>query len=876
VILVTTHENADFDCAAGVMAALLLHPGAVASFPGAKSPAVAEHLSSHPGLIPELRSPDVDLAQVDTLVLVDTVAPDRIGRFRELLDPDRPVRIVCYDHHQRTSPPDRAELHVRPTGAVATLMCDLLRRRGIEPTPQQATLLALGIYEDTGGMLFAGTTPDDLRQASWLLEIGADLSEVSRALARGLTPDQVDLYHAILHASRTRRIHGREVVIAAVAVDRFVQEASVVVQQYVQATGVERAVFLIRMNDRIVLISRSRVPDFDASRVAMPFGGGGHSVAASAILRERTLIEAEHEVERILGEAMEPALRASALATPILYTVAADASVARGVELLNRYRVNALPVMEGGTVVGALTRQVADVALHHGLKQRKVRDLVASSLEVMRPDADLDEVKRRLLTGSERFLLVGEDRSRITGIITRTALLRHLYESGVGSGPSRVAGPEEDGGKEGEDLSPMLARRLPAESVDLLRVVGELAEASGSTAYLVGGVVRDLLLRQETRDLDVVVEGDACALAKALGERLRATVRVHEAFQTAAVSLPSGIRLDLATARTEHYVRPGALPEVAPGGLRQDLFRRDFTINTLAIRLTGPGFGRILDFFGGRNDLLAGKIRVLHGLSFIEDPTRALRAIRFATRFDFEIARETAHLMNVARREKVFDRLSPQRLRRELEQLFSERRLATAVRMAGSFQLLTVIHPGLRPTRRAWARVERAEEVLGWYRLLYRRDAPLGWVIALGILAEPLDAGARGELLERLRPGRRAARILRRAPEAVHRIIAELAARRPFPPSRIHEVCREHPPETLLLAMAATPRERVRKALALYISRLRDVRPDVRGRDLLSAGIPPGPRVAAGLDAALKAKLDGRATDREGQMEAALRAARTA
>ena len=428
VILVTTHENADFDCAAGVLAALLLHPGAVASFPGSKSPAVKAYLEAEPDLLPETRSRDVDLAAVTSIVLVDTASGERIGRFREILAPAGRVSVTCYDHHPREEDPAGAEIHRRPTGAVSTLMVSMLEARRLTITPSQATFLTLGIYEDTGNLLHAGTTPEDLRAAAWLLERGADLLRVARTLARGLTPDQVDLYHALLHEARPHRIRGQEVVVAAVAADRFVPEASVVVQQYVQATEAERMAALIRMDDRIVLIVRSRATDLDASRLAAAFGGGGHPQAASAVLRGLTLIEAREALLAALRDTVVPSVRAADLAHPALHTVTANSTVDDAVGILNRYRINALPVTDRGRVVGALTRQIADSALHHGMGSRAVRDLVSAEIDVVPPEADLETLERRLLARNLRFVLVGDGPSRITGIVTRTSLLRHLYE----------------------------------------------------------------------------------------------------------------------------------------------------------------------------------------------------------------------------------------------------------------------------------------------------------------------------------------------------------------------------------------------------------------------------------------------------------------
>jgi len=872
MILVTTHQGADFDSYAGVLAASLLHPGAVASFPGAKEPALRSFLESCPeASMPEVRVKDVNLDAVRTLVLVDTVSSERIGPFAALLEPPGRVQVICYDHHPQATPPAGAELHVRAVGAVTTLLSSILRDRGIVPTQSQATLLALGIYEDTGGLLHAGTTADDLKAVAWLVERGADLGRVARTLFRGLTALQVDLYHELLHSARSLTLRGREVTVASVATGVFVPDASVVVQQYVQTTGIQRFAGLFRMEDRIFLIVRSRSRDLDASRVAAIFGGGGHATAAAAVVHGKTLIEAQDALLSSLEEILVPAVRAMDLMTPVLYRVDADASVESAVRLLNRYRINALPVIADGEVSGALTRQIADVALQHGMGGRPVRDLVVAGVDVVPPDAHLETIRQSLLSGNLRFVLVGSGPREIRGIITRATLLHYLYEDRArGTGTPSEAAEEE--ALSGENLSSLLEKALPRETLGVLRSIEAAAAARGLKAYLVGGVVRDLLLHRETRDLDVVVEGDACAFGRELVATLGGTIRVHEAFQTAALFLPGGTRLDLASARTEHYRVPAALPEVSPGGIRQDLFRRDFTINALAVQLTAPHFGRLLDFFGSRRDLRQGKIRVMHGVSFIEDPTRAFRAVRFATQLGFGISRETAHLIRVATEERVFERVSPVRLRREVEQLLGGRRPVAAVQLLAEHRLLGALHPQLKPSRRCYARLERAEEALSWHRLSFPEQKIADWVVALCVLAEGMEPSARCEILDRLRPGRTAARILREGPEIVHRILRGLALRRSLPASLVVETCHGEPVEALLLCMALAGREEVRRALAEYLSRLRDVRPDITGKELIRAGVPQGPRVALGLRAALHAKLDGRAPDGAAQLRAALAA----
>ncbi len=425
-------------------------------------------------------------------------------------------------------------------------------------------------------------------------------------------------------------------------------------------------------------------------------------------------------------------------------------------------------------------------------------------------------------------------------------------------------------------LASRIERELPAEAVALLRRIGKSAAADGEPAFLVGGVVRDLWLGRPAGDLDVVVEGDAIALARRLlrqGAAVRA--RLHDRFGTGTVWLGTGLRVDLATCRHERYAAPGALPEVAASSLRADLARRDFTINALAAHLTPSTFGRVVDPFGGRRDLEGGLIRSLHGRSFHDDPTRAFRAARLAARLSFRIERQTARWIREAVRDRVLGRLSAARLRREMERVFEEEAAARAVGLLARLGVLAAVHPRLEAGRARLAALRRARRLEARVRASMPGIPILGWVLGLVVLSARLSAGERREIVERLRPNRSAALVILEGPEKARALEKRLGRSERRRPSAVHAACRGHPTEVLLLAAATSARERVGQAVALYLERLRDVRPDITGADLLRAGIAPGPRIATGLEAALASKLDGRAQGRDEQLLAALAAIRT-
>ena len=421
-----------------------------------------------------------------------------------------------------------------------------------------------------------------------------------------------------------------------------------------------------------------------------------------------------------------------------------------------------------------------------------------------------------------------------------------------------------------------LARRLGRARLVRLREIGARAARQSMRVYLVGGVVRDLLLGRAVRDLDLVVEGDALELARELERGGGALLETHAAFGTAALRLADGTRLDLATARRETYRHDAALPSVEAASLEQDLLRRDFTINSMALAVQGAALGELIDPAQGRDDLARRRIRVLHDRSFLDDPTRAFRAIRFAVRLGFSLDAATARLLRDAEDCGVFERLSAARLRREIELLFGERDWEAAARGLARHGLSGVVSPGLRPSRGEISRLRLLERWAARAAAPDETAPPEGWVVALAWLARRLDDGARKRMVERLAPPRRAAAELLGAASDAARIHAALGRLRGPKPSAVHGVCRSGSLTACLLALARTRAGRLRRALERYLERDARVRADIAGHDLLRRGIEPGPRVARGLAAALAAKLDGRARTRRAQLEAALAAARRA
>jgi tRNA nucleotidyltransferase (CCA-adding enzyme) len=394
--------------------------------------------------------------------------------------------------------------------------------------------------------------------------------------------------------------------------------------------------------------------------------------------------------------------------------------------------------------------------------------------------------------------------------------------------------------------------QLPKELVGLMRAAGEVAADLGESLYLVGGAVRDVLLARLTLDIDLVLEGDAPSLARRLSRLREGKVTAHPRFGTATFAAGE-ISVDLATARSETYAEPGALPRVKPGTIKNDLFRRDFTINAMAARLDPGRFGEVTDPYGGKIDLDQGVIRVLHGRSFCDDPTRIWRAIRYEQRLGFSLDADTERLL---RRDLLFvDRVSGDRIRHELERILKEEQPEKAMRRAEELGALRKLSPGLKGNGWLTGRFEAARRAETDFRergMIYL--ALLGWRLT----ESQLEA-----FIERLRFGGEAARVLRDI-SGLKKVLPSVEAEG-LRPSEICRLLERHRPGAVTAAAIASDSGLVRQRIELYLSRLRFVAPSMNGDDLESMGVPSGRKLGSLLKTLKDARLDGRVKTRRGE-----------
>jgi tRNA nucleotidyltransferase (CCA-adding enzyme) len=535
-------------------------------------------------------------------------------------------------------------------------------------------------------------------------------------------------------------------------------------------------------------------------------------------------------------------------------TVAADAELRDIIRELRLIGHEGYPVVENGQIVGLLNRRDADKAIEHGLDSLRVRDVMQSGSVLLASDATIANLEQIMLSSGWGQIPIVDENGTLIGIVTRTDLIKYW---------ARVHGHTPD---ETPHVSrAQITQTLGENIATLIDAIAQVAQAQGLGMYLVGGCVRDLLLQRRNLDIDFVVEGDAIGFAERLQKQFSGALNTFKPFGTAKWSpdddtskrlgitgLPDHI--DFASARNEFYQQPTALPTVYQSSIKLDLQRRDFTINTLAIAAS-PSFGQLLDFFGGARDLELAQIRVLHSLSFIDDPTRIIRAVRFVQRLKFHIEARTEALIVPAL--PMLRRITGERIRNELDLLLQEPTPEAGWLRLQGYGVLSAIHPALRFDERMAATFASARDHAENDATITLTD--LYWhVWATYFLSADVHA-----ICERLL----FPRSLQESMAQTAQLQTELdkLANDSIKPSDIFALLQSYPPIALQASIITTDNALVRAHLRDYLTTFQHVRIMTTGDDLKALGLKPSPCFKRILDRLRLARLDGEVEDDAGE-----------
>lgn len=838
--IITTHTGCDFDALSSMVAAGKLYPKAKLCFSGALSREVKDFMHLYGCMVPTVKISKEELNKVKKLILVDTRWINRIGIFKDLIG-RKGVKIHVYDHH----PPHPADIQgdagvCREVGATTSILVDLIRKRKITIAPFEATLLCLGIYEDTGSLSFSSTTSLDLQSAAFLLEKGANLELISSFLNRSLTEKQGFLLRDFLEKAKVKMINGVEIFVIVVEAEDFVGGLSLPLRKFIDLKNPDVTFAIVRSKQRIYLMARSRNPSINVGEILSFFGGGGHNLAASAIIEEENIEGVENQLYRVLEKKVHPGITVGQIMRSPIITVFPDTPAGKAKEIMEQEGLEVLPVQEKEDVVGVISRKKVESVIVHNSVNAPIKSYYSRKFVSVSPSISLKKAQQIMMQEDVSYLFVSQEK-KLMGILTGLDLFKAFH------GDNR----EFSSG----NLKHLLKEKVPSNIMDILFEAGKLAYDMGWSAFIVGGFVRDLLLGNENFDIDLVIEGKGIFYAEKLAEKLGANLIIHKDFGTATLNLGENFKLDIATSRREFYPCPASLPRVEPAPLKEDLFRRDFTVNAMAISINPPDFGRLIDFFGGRRDLRERKVRVLHSRSFIDDPTRIFRAIRFEQRYSFHIEKTTERLIKIALEEGVFQLLSGKRIKEELIQILEEDKPEKNICRMQQLGLFEVIQPGICLTLSKEKLLDRLVDAIARYEVLTAEKSKR-WLIRLSVLLEGLTKEEIRDFCNRYSFTREEREAIFASSKRAKEIVEKLSVPE-MKPSSVYYLLKSYPPEALVLAMAMAENEIVEKRVVLYLSHLQRVELEITGDDLKRMGYKPSPEFSRILEKTKRAKLDG-------------------
>jgi len=851
--IILTHERTDFDGLASLLGAYKLDQSLVPVLPRLLNRNVEAFLTLYGVELPFVDPRDLSGDPIESVCLVDTQSMTSIkGMVKN-------IKVQVIDHHQsKEDIPEDWEVTIRETGATTTIFVQAIQERDILLTPVEATLLLIGIYEDTGSLTYTRTTAEDIFAAGILLERGASLSIVTDYINHPLSMAQQRVYEDLRANAESLIIHGHSLILAQADASDLEEELSSLAHKLRDLLDPVALFLLLKTPGGVQVIARSTSDHIDVNEVLSTFeGGGGHPRAAAALVRDIPLPQIYKTLTDVLPQYVKPAIRARDIMSKDPQTLAPDTPISEVAELMLHYGFEGYPVVDQDVIVGLVTRRSVDRALAHKLDVTAASIMEAGNVRVFPADS-IEYIQDVMMeSGWGQIPVVSSRTKQVVGIVTRTDLIKILA-------PHRPSPGRQN-------LSHLLESTLPEVRLALIYKIANVAAEQKSALYIVGGFVRDLLLDIPSLDFDLVVEGDAIALAKAVQKHYGGRVTSHNRFGTAKwfidkqdldilgstkkvkEALPDS--LDFISARREFYTHPTALPTVARGSIKLDLHRRDFTINTLAMRLDGHHYGELFDYWGGLADLKAKQVKVLHSLSFVDDPTRILRAVRYEQRYGFCLDKRTENLLLEAK--ELLKRVSGDRIRHEFDRIFEEENVAQMLDRLDELTILQTIHPHL-----IWNK-----DLKNLMKTMPCKETPPEWDIdkdGIGISFEMAlcyslwltNAPVGSDVSKRLRLVSGLAGTIRQASELREKL-NELDG---LPASEVTAILGRISNLAIYSVYMNEKKPKLKGILSHYLSSWQHVESNITGKHLQEIGLAPGPRYSEILSELRNAWLDEKIT----------------
>lgn len=681
--VILTHAGADFDAISSAYAAKMLYPNSIVIHPGSTDVNVQKFIGIFSDVLnfKKVRELPKDfIKDVKRVVVVDTKFKNRVGDGREFLN-TKNAQIVVFDHHPGESDIENAICINKNFGANTTILVNLLRLKKINLNPVEATILALGIYEDTGSLSFPQVRAEDFKALEFLFSFGVDMKIIHRFTSPFLQEEQVNLLKTFLDNLKEFRVNGYKIGVTTAGIQKYIAGISILAHKILEMIDLDIVFVLVSLGNTVHIIGRSVSEDLNLSKIAEMLGGGGHPTAISAVI-EGDIEEAKERIINAINTGDFYTLKAKDIMSAPVKTIPPDTTIKEAFEVMVKMGYSGLPVEENGRITGIIEKKNVEKAFLYNRRNSPVKQFFSTKIVTVSMNTNLREIEDRMVEEDVGRVLV-EYNGKIVGIISRSDLLKaYKFEHLVKEMPSKEENVQI---LDKKYVAKVLTNALDKYTLKKLKEFGHIGKSLSLEIYLVGGAVRDAFMGKRIVDFDFVLS-DAIKFGEYLKKHYNGKVEIYYDTQTVHYE-EDGLHFDFVTSRREYYLEKSLVPIVEKATLREDLARRDFSINAMAIDISEKNFGALLDFFGGYEDLIKGTIRVLKPLSFIEDPSRILRAIKYMIELNFKLSKETEFLLKKAVDLGVLRSSKSQRIQEELRELLEKDEIEKVLQLFNNFDI---------------------------------------------------------------------------------------------------------------------------------------------------------------------------------------------
>ena len=814
-----------------MVAAKKLYPEAKLVFSGNLNENVLEVYNLYKNYLNIYKGSEISIEKVKKVIIVDTDNINKIGKFKEAVL-NSTIEVIIYDHHTESicDKKDNFIVYKGNYGSNTTFLIKeiLIKHPDIIFTDYEVSLFMMGIYEDTGNLSYTNTTVADIKTAALLLEKGANLEMVNNFVSKSLGNRQRSVFLEYMQIGEILEFSVDRIFTGYIESNEFVDGLDVIANKIKDIQGVDGVFIIFGNSERNYIVGRGSSLNIRVNEILADFGGGGHFNAGAAVVKQISVKNLYEMVKLSIEKKVKAGKSALEIMQSPVKTVKAETEIKEAYKIMLRFGYNSLPVINGcGKLEGVISRREMDRAIMHGFTTAPVRAYMSRRIFTAEPVTPVEKVKEILMKNDTGCVPIIDKDDNIIGVITRSDVLRVLYEQRKKVDNKEILREE--------NIKKILNKNFPAEIYFILENVRKISSKRKEKAYLVGGIVRDLLLGIKNLDIDIVIEGNGTEFAKELALLLKADkIVIHDKFHTSVIFLENGLKVDIATSRIEYYEYPTSMPTVESSSIKQDLFRRDFTINAMALEIDYSSFGKLIDIFNGYKDLSEKKIRILHNFSFTEDPTRIIRCIRFAVRYGFTIEEDTEKFIFDAVYNGFLNKMSLKRVKTELEILLQEKGAEKAVLLLFEYGIFKSINSKLELTDKIKTNISKIKN----YDNLLEKLSIKKWLIYFLTIFDDLSTDEMISIFEELSFKKNFIEKYSNGKNKRAEILNSL--KKVQKPSEIITSFSEISKEVIIMILITEENVDLEEKIQYFFETLSKIKPILEGKDILSVGIPSG------------------------------------